>query len=253
MFLILQTRDLVVAYDGRPVLRGVSLGIAPGEVVALLGANGSGKSTLVKASLGLTPIASGSVELFGEPLAKLKNRSRIGYVPQRVGASSGVPATVRELVSAGRLARRGFLRPARAADRRAVDSALVAVGLATMARQPVGTLSGGQQQRALIARALCAEPELLVMDEPTAGVDAASQQAFAAALRQFVAGGGTVVVVLHELGPLEPLITRSVVLHGGTIAHDGAAPAPAPGHACPDHVHEHPHAPVTTPRWELNQ
>ncbi|MEU7935681.1 metal ABC transporter ATP-binding protein [Micromonospora echinofusca] len=233
----------VVGYDGRPVLRDVSLTVTAGEVVAVLGANGSGKSTLIRAALGLVPLSSGSVTLFDRPLRRFRQWHRIGYVPQRLGAGSGVPATVREVVASGRLARRGVLRPPGAADRAAVAAALAAVGLADRARDPVATLSGGQQQRTLIARALAGQPELLVLDEPTAGVDAASQEAFAGALHGFVAGGGTVLLVAHELGPLRPLITRAVVVHQGGICHDGAVPEPAGHHAEPDHDHVHPHGP----------
>ncbi|MBQ1075559.1 metal ABC transporter ATP-binding protein [Micromonospora sp. C31] len=233
----------VVGYDGRPVLRDVSLTVTAGEVVAVLGANGSGKSTLIRAALGLVPLSSGSVTLFDRPLRRFRQWHRIGYVPQRLGAGSGVPATVREVVASGRLARRGVLRPPGGADRAAVAAALAAVGLADRARDPVATLSGGQQQRTLIARALAGQPELLVLDEPTAGVDAASQEAFAGALHGFVAGGGTVLLVAHELGPLRPLITRAVVVHQGGICHDGAVPEPAGHHAEPDHDHVHPHGP----------
>ncbi|SCG39202.1 zinc transport system ATP-binding protein [Micromonospora echinaurantiaca] len=233
----------VVGYDGRPVLRDVSLNVTAGEVVAVLGANGSGKSTLIRAVLGLVPLSAGSVTLFDRPLRRFRQWHRIGYVPQRLGAGGGVPATVREVVASGRLARRGVLRPPGAADRAAVDAALAAVGLADRARDPVATLSGGQQQRTLIARALAGRPELLVLDEPTAGVDAHSQEAFAGALRDFVAGGGTVLLVAHELGPLRPLISRAVVVHEGGICHDGAVPEPAGHHAEPDHDHVHPHGP----------
>ncbi|SCL67930.1 zinc transport system ATP-binding protein [Micromonospora citrea] len=233
----------VVGYDGRPVLRDVSLTVTAGEVVAVLGANGSGKSTLIRAALGLVPLSSGSVTLFDRPLRRFRQWHRIGYVPQRLGAGSGVPATVREVVASGRLARRGVLRPPGRADRAAVDAALESVGLADRARDPVATLSGGQQQRTLIARALAGQPELLVLDEPTAGVDAASQEAFAGALRDFVADGGTVLLVAHELGPLRPLISRAVVVHQGGICHDGAVPEPAGHHAEPDHDHVHPHGP----------
>ncbi|WP_433344071.1 metal ABC transporter ATP-binding protein [Micromonospora sp. CA-111912] len=232
-----------VGYDGRPVLRDVSLTVTAGEVVAVLGANGSGKSTLIRAVLGLVPLQAGSIALFGAPLRRFRQWQRIGYVPQRLGAGGGVPATVREVVASGRLARRGVLRPPGRADRAAVDAALAAVGLADRAGDPVATLSGGQQQRTLIARALAGEPELLVLDEPTAGVDAASQEAFAGALHGFVDGGGTVLLVAHELGPLRPLITRAVVVHHGGIAHDGAVPEPAGHHADPDHDHVHPHGP----------
>jgi zinc transport system ATP-binding protein len=232
-----------VGYDGRPVLRDVSLTVTAGEVVAVLGANGSGKSTLIRAVLGLVPLAAGSVELFGTPLRRFRQWRRIGYVPQRLGAGSGVPATVAEVVAAGRLAKRG-LRPAGPADRAAVAAAIAAVGLAERTHDPVSALSGGQQQRTLIARALAAEPELLVLDEPTAGVDAASQAAFADALRVFASGGGTVLLVAHELGPLQPLVTRAIVIHNGRIAHDGAAPEPSGHHALPGHDHVHPHAPA---------
>ncbi|MGV9215186.1 metal ABC transporter ATP-binding protein [Micromonospora sp. RB23] len=232
-----------VGYEGRPVLRDVSLTVTAGEVVAVLGANGSGKSTLIRTILGLVPLSAGSITLFDRPLRQFRQWQRIGYVPQRLGAGSGVPATVREVVASGRLARRGILRPPGAADRAAVDAALRAVGLADRATDPVSTLSGGQQQRTLIARALAGKPELLVLDEPTAGVDAASQEAFAGALRDFVADGGTVLLVAHELGPLRPVISRAVVVHQGGICHDGAVPDPAGHHAEPDHDHVHPHGP----------
>lgn len=253
---VVEVRSAVVAYDERPVLHGVDLTVHSGEVVAILGANGSGKSTLVKAILGLVPLVTGGIRLFGvsrqerggsRSVRRLSHR--IGYVPQRLGAGGGVPATVAEVVASGRLARRRLLRPANAADRDAVTAALTAVGLADRATAPVNTLSGGQQQRALIARALAAEPELLVLDEPTAGVDAASQGAFADALTTFVAGGGTVLLVAHELGPLQPLVTRAIVVHNGQIAHDGAVPEPVGHHASPHHDHVHPHAHTLGGMW----
>lgn len=246
---VIHVRGGTVAYDDRPVLRGVDLTVHPGDVVAVLGANGSGKSTLIKAILGLVPLAAGKVRLFGEPAGTRTARvlaRRIGYVPQRLGAGSGVPATVAEVVATGRLARRG-LRPAGAKDRAAVTAALTLVGLADRAHTPVATLSGGQQQRTLIARALAAEPDLLVLDEPTAGVDAQSQAAFAAALERFVGRGGTVLLVAHELGPLRPLVTRAIVIHDGVVAHDGPVPEPAGHHADPHHDHVHPHAPGEPP------
>jgi zinc transport system ATP-binding protein len=236
-----------VGYDDRPVLQGVSLSIAPGTVVAVLGANGSGKSTLIKAVVGLLPLSRGTLQLFGTPASRFRHRERIGYVPQRIGAGSGVPATVTEVVTSGRLARRGVLRPPRLPDRTAVARAIATVGLSDRARHPVTTLSGGQQQRVLIARALAGEPDLLVLDEPTAGVDAASQTAFAEAVRLFTDGGGTVLLAAHELGPLEPRVSRAVVLHNGRVVHDGPVPRPAGHHADPDHDHVHPHAPDEPP------
>ena len=248
---VLRVVDGVVDYGtGRPALDHVTVEVNQSEAVAILGANGSGKSTLVRAALGLVPLTSGRAELFGTELRRFRGWKKIGYVPQRLGAGSGVPATVREVVASGRLARRGVFRPASRTDNEAVDKAIAAVGLTDRAHDPVETLSGGQQQRTLIARALAGEPELLVLDEPTAGVDAHSQDTFAAALTDFLATGGTIVLVAHELGPLEPLITRAVVLHQGKVVYDGACPVPATAHAGAEHHHVPPASRHVTPSGE---
>ncbi len=225
-----------VSLGGRPIVRDVDLTVEAGDVLAILGANGSGKSTLVKAIVGLVPLSSGQVRLFGTPLGAFSGWSRLGYVPQRSTMTHGVPATVREVVAAGRLARRRPLRPSGAADRSAVHAALETVGLADRASQTVSTLSGGQQQRVLMARTLAGEPELLVLDEPNAGVDLISQQAIADALSTLAASGSTIVVVLHELGPFEPLIRRTVLLREGRIAYDGPPTTlETAGHGDPGH------------------
>ncbi len=238
---VVRLTDVAVTLGGRPVLRGVDLAVASGEVVAVLGANGSGKSTLVKAMLGLLPVRRGRVDLFGTSLDDFGDHHRVGYVPQRTTAAAGVPASVWEVVAAGRLARRRAWQPMRAADRRAVRAALEAVDLADRARDGVAVLSGGQQQRALIARALAGEPDLLVLDEPTAGVDLAHQQVFAGLLGTLTARGVTIVLVAHELGPLAPLVTRSVVMRDGRVAYDGP-----PVEAFTD-VHAHAHHPAPAP------
>ncbi|HEX2363316.1 MAG TPA: ATP-binding cassette domain-containing protein, partial [Jiangellaceae bacterium] len=178
--------DVTVTLGERPVLHGVDLLVRAGEVVTLLGPNGSGKSTLVRAAIGLVPVQAGTVRLFDTPVDGFRDWHRVGYVPQRTTASSGVPATVREVVAAGRLAQRRPFRPASAEDRAAVDRALNLVGLTDRSDDSVVELSGGQQQRVLIARAAAADPDLLVLDEPNAGIDRRSQEAFAHALRLFV-------------------------------------------------------------------
>ena len=239
---VVSVRHAAVGYEGREILHDVSLDVAAGDVVAILGANGSGKSTLVRPILGLVSLSRGGIELFGTPQRRFKDWARVGYVPQRLGAGSGVPASVGEVVGSGRLARRGIFRFPGTADREAVREALTAVGLLDRIGDPVSTLSGGQQQRTLIARALVGRPDLLVLDEPTAGVDSASQEAFAGALGRFRAGGGTILLVAHELGPLQPIIDRAVVVHEGRIAYEGAPPEPAGHHAEPGHDHVHPHA-----------
>jgi zinc transport system ATP-binding protein len=218
---VLALRDGAVELGGRPILRGIDLAVQSGEVVALLGANGSGKSTLVRTLLGLVPTSSGEVRVFGTPLPQFRDWQRIGFVPQRAAATSGVPATVREVVAAGRLSHRRLFWPLSRADRDAIRSAIEAVGLADRAGDGVATLSGGQQQRVLIARALAARPDLLVLDEPTAGVDLESQQAFADALATLKGRGATIVLVAHELGPLADLVDRAIVMREGRVAYDG--------------------------------
>jgi len=233
-----------VVLGGSTILRGIDLSIEDGEVVALLGANGSGKSTLVRALVGAVPIESGQVELLGRPLGRTVAWERIGYVPQRMSAATGVPATAGEVVASGLLHGRR-LRPPRG-SRETVRGALDLVGLTHHLDRPVRELSGGQQQRVLIARALVRDPALLVLDEPVAGVDLPSQEAFAATLTDLIARGRTVLVVLHELGALAPLMQRAVVLRHGIVVHDGAPPAPARDHGNVDHDHVHPHDPGET-------
>jgi zinc transport system ATP-binding protein len=218
---VVDAHDVSVSLDERPVLHDIDLRVAQGEVVTLLGANGSGKSTLVRAIVGLVPVTSGKIELFDEPLQEFRQWWRIGYVPQRATPAGGVPATVREVVASGRLARRRLFRRLTAADRAAIDEAIEIVGLTDRMNDSLAQLSGGQQQRVLIARAAAGNPDLLILDEPNAGVDARSKDAFARALRLFAASGRTVLLVLHEMGPLAPIIDRGVVLDGGRVVHDG--------------------------------
>jgi zinc transport system ATP-binding protein len=235
---VLRVTAGTVLVNGRPILRDADLAVRRGEVVAVLGANGSGKSTLVKAVVGLRPLARGEVRLFGTPLAGFRAWSRVGYVPQRSPAAQGVPSSVWEVVASGRIPHRRAFLPARRSDRAATLAALQAVGLADRAHQPVSTLSGGQQQRVLVARTLASEPELLVLDEPNAGVDLVSQGAIAETLAVRAATGATIVVVLHELGPFAPMIQRAVVVSEGRIAYDGPADA-VTGLLAHDHGHHH--------------
>lgn len=237
---VVEIRGGGVELGGRPILRGIDLRIAPGEVVVVLGANGSGKSTLVRAMMGLVPARHGEVLLFDTPLNRFRDWKRVGFVPQRATAAAGVPASVWEVVASGRLSRRPLLTPLRKADRAAVDAAIDAVGLSGKARDGVSTLSGGQQQRALIARALAGQPELLVLDEPTAGVDMASQEAFANALTTLTGRGATIILVAHELGPVAPLIGRAIVMRDGRVAYDGP-PSAEVTDAHTDHGHHHGH------------
>ena len=220
---IVEFRHVDIGYDGQPVVKGLDLRIDAGEVVGLLGPNGSGKSTLIRGLLGLTPLMGGSLQLFGVDRQRFRESWRVGYVPQRHTVSGGVPSTVREVVASGRLTRLRPFRPMRAQDHRAVAEAIDAVGLAEQAGRAIATLSGGQQRRALIARALASDPELLVLDEPTAGVDAANQHALAETLGALEERGTTILLITHELGPAAPIITRTLALRDGRIVHDGSA------------------------------
>jgi zinc transport system ATP-binding protein len=199
----------------------VSLTLRRGEFAALVGPNGSGKSTLLRLLLGLLAPKTGEARLFGDDPRSPGERARLGYVPQRTVLTPDLPVTVREVVATGRLARRGWWRRTRAADRAAIDHAIESVGLAAEARRPVLELSGGQQQRVLIARALASEPELLVLDEPVAGVDAESQRLFRDSLVHLVAEhGAAVLLVSHELGAVAADLDRVLVMKR-SIKFDG--------------------------------
>lgn len=214
-------RSASFGYAGRAVVSEATFDIRPGEIVAILGPNGSGKSTLMRGILGLNDHIGGAVELFGVPAERFKERTRIGYVPQRHTLSASVRATVEEIVEVGRLPLRPWWRPASANDRQIVASALAEVGLADRAKADVSTLSGGQHRRVLIARALAAQPDVLVMDEPTAGVDTASQEVLAQVLQKLGARGTTMVIVTHEIEALSPILTRIIEVTHGKVTFDG--------------------------------
>ncbi|MGY1828169.1 metal ABC transporter ATP-binding protein [Blastococcus sp. SYSU DS0541] len=230
-------RGASIGYGDVPVVRDVDLSVRAGEAIAVLGSNGSGKTTLARGLLGLAAVLGGEVTVLGAPVGRLRERGRVGYVPQRHTVSGAVPATVREVVGVGRLARRGLFGRPTAADRAAVADAIAAVGLSDRTRDPVASLSGGQQRRVLVARALAAEPEVLIMDEPTAGVDAANQATLARVLADVSASGTALLVVTHEAGPLAGVLTRAVVVDHGRIRYDG--PLAEAGPLAGDAGHHH--------------
>ena len=232
---------LSFAYPGSPqVLSDVSLEIGAGEFVGIAGPNGGGKTTLLRLILGLERPDTGSVAVFGRPPGS-RGGPRIGYLAQRAHAITGSPVTVREVVSAGRLAVRGPFGRLRPADRLAIDAAIERVGLAARADARLQTLSGGLRQRAFIARALASEPALLALDEPTTGVDAASQDSLADLLRELREElGVTILYVSHEFGAVEHVVSRLLLVRG-EIAFDGRPDElPAAWHD-PSHDHGHHH------------
>ena len=222
---------------GPPVLADVDLTIERGQFVAIAGPNGGGKTTLLRLMLGIERPTTGQALLFGEPAHRFSRRETIGYLAQRAQLGVSAPATVREVVAAGRLPRAGLLGRAGPEDRRLIGEAIARVGLTDVASRPLARLSCGQQQRAFIAKALATEPELLVLDEPTTGVDAEAQEAFAALLdRLHRELGVTILYVSHEFGSVERFVERIVLVRGG-IVFDGS-PSELPGlwHD-PSHVH----------------
>lgn len=225
--------EVSFSYGGELVLDSVSLEITSGEFVAITGPNGGGKSTLFELMLGIHRPTGGSIELLGASPRRLRKRWRVGYVAQRPYSAADFPATVAEVVSAGRWARLGPLRLPGTTDKKAVNRAIEMTGITHLAKERVGELSGGQQQRVHLARALASEPELIFLDEPMTGVDLSAQLHF----REVLAGlcsehDKTVVLIAHEYGPLADLVSRLVVL-AGTIKFDG----PPPRHDQDTHHH----------------
>ncbi len=229
MPLTVRLHGVSFSYGREPaVLRNVDLEVDQGEFVAVAGPNGGGKTTLLRLVLGLERPSAGTVDV---------RARRIGYLPQRAQAAVDAPITVRELVAAGRASRTRLVGPLTRADRDAVRRSIGRVGLEDRADRRLATLSGGQQQRAFIAKALAGEPDLLVLDEPTAGVDAEAQEAVAsllAELRRDLAV--TILYVSHEFGAVEHFVERLVLVRR-EIVFDGA-PSALPGvwHD-PSHVH----------------
>ena len=215
---VLSLEDVSFAYGQERVLEDINMSITAGTFVALVGPNGSGKSTLVKIALGLFPPGSGVVSLFGMPSTDPGARSRIGYVPQRPFLGRDFPATVREVVASGGLGRHWW----RATPRDRVDDALSVVEMSDLASARIGELSGGQQQRVFIAKALVRRPDLLVLDEPVAGVDVEQQERFSATLgRLRDERGVAILLVSHDLAAVEERLDRVIVLRR-SIRFDGS-------------------------------
>ena len=209
---VIELADVAFGYTSTPVVEDVSLRVDPGEYVAVVGPNGSGKSTLMQLMLGLLRPDRGEARLFGEPAHRFDDGSRLGYVAQHASAAKEMPITVREVVKMGRFSHVGFGRLS-GEDWAIVDGALETVGMGGFADRRVTQLSGGQRQRAFIARALASEADLLVLDEPTVGVDAESVDAFYDLLAALNAEGITVLLIEHDLGAVVEHADRVVCLN----------------------------------------
>jgi manganese/zinc/iron transport system ATP- binding protein len=212
----IEAHELTVTYSHKPVLWDIDFSAPQGCLAAIVGPNGAGKSTLLKAVLGLVPATTGYVKVFGESIGAV--RSRIGYVPQRESVDWDFPITVRDVVLMGRYGKIGWLkRPARS-DRLAADRYLEQVDMGAFADRQIRQLSGGQQQRVFLARALAQEASLYLMDEPFAGVDAATEQAIIMIMRKLQSEGRTIICVHHDLQTVPEYFSWVLLLNLHVIA-----------------------------------
>ncbi len=211
-----EVHDMTVAYHRKPVLWDIDLVLPEGKLIGVIGPNGAGKSTLIKAVLGLVPKVSGLVRIYGQPYSQ--QRRLVGYVPQRESVDWDFPVDALDVVTMGLYGRLGwFRRPGRRERERALEC-LDLVGMADYARRQINQLSGGQQQRVFLARALAQDARIYFMDEPFAGVDAATETAIFKILEELKGAGKTVIVVQHDLQSVPTYFDHVVLLNMRLVA-----------------------------------
>ena len=211
-----EVHDMTVAYHRRPVLWDIDLTIPEGKLVGIVGPNGAGKTTLIKAALGLVPLASGKVEIYGKSYAE--QRHLVGYVPQRESVDWDFPVTVRDVVLMGTYGRLGWIRRPGKKEQEIADRCLEQVEMAQFAKRQIRQLSGGQQQRVFLARALAQDAQVYFLDEPFSGVDAATEAAIIELLHRLRSSGKTVLVVHHDLQTAAEYFDHVVLLNMRLIA-----------------------------------
>ena len=212
----LEIHDLTVSYHNKPVLWGIDLVVPPGKLIGIIGPNGAGKSTLIKAAMGLLPLSSGWVKVFGEPVKK--NLTRVGYVPQRESVDWDFPVSVMDVVLMGRYGRLGLIKRPSKLDRDVARECLDKVKMLPYANRQISNLSGGQQQRVFLARALAQESDLYFMDEPFSGVDAATEAAIVTLLHELKEKGKTLMVVHHDLPSAREYFDMLLLLNMRVVA-----------------------------------
>jgi len=212
----LSIHDMTVAYHRKPVLWDVDYDAPEGKLIGIVGPNGAGKSTMIKAALNLVPKASGRVLIYGKPYAK--QRKLVGYVPQRESVDWDFPVSALDVVAMGLYGKIGWFKPVGRKHRQLAMGAMERVGMADYAHRQISQLSGGQQQRVFLARALAQDARVYFMDEPFAGVDAATEQAIVALLRELRTGGKTVLVVHHDLQTVPEYFDHVVLLNMRIVA-----------------------------------
>lgn len=218
---VIHMKNISFSYEDQTVLKNIDLDIETGEFIGLVGPNGGGKTTLIRMILGLLTPTKGHIELFGQNIESFKDWNKIGYVSQKSNAfNSGFPATVYEVVSMGLTAKIGYLRFFKRKHKKIVEDALKQVGMLEYKNQNIGNLSGGQQQRVFIARALVSEPKLLILDEPTVGVDAGHVKRFYDLLHHLNRQGITLLLITHDIGTMTGHASRVICLNKTLHFHD---------------------------------
>ena len=213
----LEVHDLTAGYHKKPVLWGIDLQVPKGKLVGIVGPNGAGKSTLIKAAMGLVPPSSGWVKIFGKPYNE--NRRRVGYVPQRESVDWDFPVTVMDVVMMGRYGHVGWFKRPKKADKEIARDCLDKVKMLPFANRQISNLSGGQQQRVFLARALAQESDVYFMDEPFAGVDAATESAIITLLHELREKGKTLLVVHHDLPTARNYFDQLLLLNMRVVAY----------------------------------
>ncbi len=222
----LRVQGMTVSYGEKPAIFSVDMAVQPGQMTAIVGPNGAGKSTLLKAALGVVTPLAGQALFFGAPLDQV--RGRIAYVPQRASVDWDFPARVVDVVMMGLYPQLGLLKRITGAHRRAAMGCLARVGMEQFAQRQIGQLSGGQQQRVFLARALAQQGDIYLLDEPLAGVDAATEKAIMSVLRDLTAEGKTVVAVHHDLATVPEYFDNVVLLNTQIIAQGSVSEAFTP-------------------------
>ncbi|WP_425098022.1 zinc ABC transporter ATP-binding protein AztA [Tropicibacter sp. S64] len=216
-------RDLTVAYDADTVVQDVDMTVRPGSMTAIVGPNGAGKSTLLKAALGIVRPLAGQVSFWGGPITE--RRRRVAYVPQRASVDWDFPTRVIDVVLMGLYQELGLFRRVNAVQRATATACLERVGMQDFAGRQIGQLSGGQQQRVFLARALAQGADLYLLDEPFAGVDAATEAAIIAVLKSLRDEGRTVVAVHHDLGTVRQYFDHVFLINRHRISEGPVAEA----------------------------
>lgn len=211
--------NISAAYRDRLALSGVSFTVPSGEIMAILGPNGAGKSTLIKAMLELIPRVSGKAEFFGKNLSQV--RKRIAYMPQSASIDWDFPARVKDVVLMGTYTHLGWLRRPGKKEHQAALAAMEQLDISDLANRQISELSGGQKQRTFVARALAADADLLVMDEPFAGVDMKSEKTILQVLRSLASSGKTVLLVHHDLATVKDFCSSVLLLREGNLVASG--------------------------------